>query len=171
MWRHIIREPFNLLHLMFLASYFSSYISLSLSSTVQIANILKWKDDFIGGKTVEVWCLSTEVKRGFNFPFRFIYGQTVTKCRICIPCDILNLFKKTSSCHSYTTTASASGNICVNSSDLELYKLYFARFAAKLWNEIPCHIRHLSENKFKQTLRKLLFDILNSDETTLIRPP
>ena len=114
---------------------------------------------------------STEVKRGFNFPCRFIYGQTVTKCRICIPCDILNQFKKTSSCHSYTTAASASVNICVNSSDLELYKLYFARFAAKLWNEIPCHIRHLSENKFKQTLRKLLFDILNSDETTLIRPP
>ena len=107
---------------------------------------------------------------GLSFPFKFIYGQPVNKSRICIPCDILNLFKKTSSCHSYTTTASASVNICVNSSDLELYKLYFSRFAAKLWNEIPCHIRHLSANKFKQTLCKLLFDILNSDDDYIDTP-
>ena len=63
---------------------------------------------------------------------------------------ILNLFQKTSSCHSYNTKASASGNFCVNSSDLELYKLSFSRFGAKLWNEIPCNIRHLPKNKFKK---------------------
>ena len=51
----------------------------------------------------------------------------------------------------------------VHSSDLESYKLSLFRFGAKLWNEITCHIRHLSNNKFKKTLRKLLFDILNSE--------
>ena len=93
---------------------------------------------------------STQLQRGFNFPFKFIYGQTVTKSRICIRSDILNLFQKTSSCHSYTITASASVNIYVNGSDPELYKLSFSRFRAKLWNKIPCHIRHLSKNKFKK---------------------
>ena len=77
---------------------------------------------------------------------------------------ILNLFQKTSNCHSYNTRASASGNFYVNSSDLELYKLSFSRFGAKLWDEIPCNIRQLPKNKFKKTLRKLLFDILNSDD-------
>ena len=53
----------------------------------------------------------------------------------------------------------------VNSSDLELYKLPFSRFGAnKLRNEITCHIQHIPKNMFKnQTLRKLLFDILNSE--------
>ena len=114
--------------------------------------------------------LSTQLKRGFNFPFKFVYGQTVTKSRICIRSDILNLFQKTSSCHSYTITASASVNIYVNGSDPELYKLSFSRFRAKLWNKIPCHIRHLPKNKFKQTVRKLLFNILNSEDDCIDTP-
>ena len=54
--------------------------------------------------------------------------------------------------------------------DLELYKLSFSRFGAKLWNEIPCHIRHLPKNKFKKTLRKLLSDILNSGDDYIDTP-
>ena len=73
-------------------------------------------------------------------------------------------------CHSYTITASASVNIYVNSSDPELYKLSFSRFGAKLWNKIPCHIRHLPKNKFKQTLLKLLFNILNSEDDCIHTP-
>ena len=88
-----------------------------------------------------------------------------------VPSGILNLFQKTSSCHSYNTRASASRNFYVNNSNLELYKLSFSRFGAKLWNEIPCHIRHLPKNKFKKkTLRKLLFDILNSEDDYIERP-
>ena len=114
---------------------------------------------------------STQLKRGFNFPFKFIYGQTVTKSRICVRSDILNLFQKTSSCHSYTITASASVNIYVNGSDPELYKPSFSRFKAKLWNKIPWYIRHLPKNKFKQTLRKLLLIFWIQKMTVLIRPP
>ena len=90
-----------------------------------------------------------------------------------VPSVILNLFQKTSSCHSYNTRASASRNFYVNNSDLELYKLSFSRFGAKLWNEIPCHIRHLPKNKLKKkkkTLRKLLFDILNSEDDYIDAP-
>ena len=47
---------------------------------------------------------------------------------------------------------------------------FFSRFGAKLWNEIPCNIRHLPKNKFKKTLRKLLFDILNSEDDYIDTP-
>ena len=87
-----------------------------------------------------------------------------------LPSGLLNLFQKTSGCHYYNTRASASGNFHVNSSDLELYKLSFSRFGAKLWNEIPCHIRHLPKNKFQKTLRKLLFDILNREDDKIDTP-
>ena len=87
-----------------------------------------------------------------------------------LPSGISNLFQKTSSCHYYNTRASASGSFYVNSSDLELYKLSFSRFGAKLWNEIPCHIRHLPNNKFKKTLRKLLFAILNREDDNIDTP-
>ena len=87
-----------------------------------------------------------------------------------VPSAILNLFQKTSSCHYYNTRASASGNFYVNSSDLELCKLCFSRFGAKLWDEILCNIRQLSKNKVKKTLRKLLFDILNSEDDYIDTP-
>ena len=46
----------------------------------------------------------------------------------------------------------------------------FSHFGAKLWNEIPCHIRHLTKNKSKKTLRKLLFDILDSEDDYIDTP-
>ena len=46
----------------------------------------------------------------------------------------------------------------------------FSRFGAKLWNEIPCDIQHLPKNKFKKTLRKLLFDILHSGDDYIETP-
>ena len=87
-----------------------------------------------------------------------------------VPSGILNLFLKTSSFHYYNTRASASGNFYVNSSNLELYKLSFSRFGAKLWNEIPCNIRQLPKNKFKTTVCKLIFDILNSEDDYIDTP-
>ena len=87
-----------------------------------------------------------------------------------VPSAILNLFQTTSSCHYYNTRASASGNFYVNSSDLELCKLSFSRFGAKLWDEIPYNIQQLPKNKFKKTLRRLLFDILNSEDDYIDTP-
>ena len=108
-------------------------------------------------------------------PLNFLYYQTISNLmhdvhNNMVPSGILNLFQTTSSCHYYNTRASASGNFYVNSSDLELYKLSFSRFGAKLWNEISCDIRHLPKNKFKKTLRKLLFDILNSEDDYIDTP-
>ena len=87
-----------------------------------------------------------------------------------VPSGILNLFFKKISSHYYNTRASASRNFYVNSSDLELYKLSFSRFGAKLWNETPCNIRQLPKDTFKKTLRKFLFDILNSEDNYIDTP-
>ena len=46
----------------------------------------------------------------------------------------------------------------------------FFRFGAKVWNEMPCNIWHLPKNKFKKTLHKLLFDILNSEDDYIGTP-
>ena len=70
--------------------------------------------------------------------------------------------KKKSSCHSYITRASASGNLYFSRSELELYERSSTRFWTKRWNEIPCQIRHLTKNKIKKTLCKLLFEILDT---------
>ena len=72
-----------------------------------------------------------------------------------VPSGILNLFQETSSCHYYNTTASASGNCYVNSSDLDI-------------DYLNCNSQRL--NKFKKTLRKLLFDILNSEDDYIDTP-
>ena len=88
-------------------------------------------------------------------PLNFLNYQTISNLMHCVhdnmvPSGILNLF-----------TASSSGDFYVNSSNLDLNKLSFSRFEAKLWNEMPCHIWHLPKNNFKNTLRELLFEILN----------
>ena len=77
------------------------------------------------------------------------------------------MFGQATSSVSYNSTLSGCQ---LNSSVLELYKRSFSRFGAKLWNEIPCHIRHLTKNKSKKTLRKLLFDILNSKDDYIDTP-
>ena len=69
----------------------------------------------------------------------------------------------------YNTRASASGNFYVNSSDLELYKLSFSRFGTKLWNEIPCNIRHLAKNKFKKKNHSANY-FLNSEDDYIVTP-
>ena len=56
---------------------------------------------------------------------------------------------------------------------LELCKLSFPRFGAKLWNEIPCKSHPTSspqEFEFKKTLRKLLFFNLNSEDDYIDTP-
>ena len=101
-------------------------------------------------------------------PINFLYYQTISNLmhdvhNNMVPSGISDMFQKISNCHYYKTRASASGNLYVNSSKLELYKQSFSRFGAKLWNEIPCNIRQLPKNKFKATVRNLLFDILHSE--------
>ena len=80
------------------------------------------------------------------------------------PANMLNLFQKTSSIHSYNTRSSMSGKFYVKSSRLEIQNNSFSRLAVKLWNEIPRYKADLPEKTFKRVLRKLLFDVLEKED-------
>ena len=70
-----------------------------------------------------------------------------------VPSGILNLFQETSSCHYYNTTASASGNFYVNSSDLDI-------------DYLNCNSQRISSKKHSANY----FDILNSEDDYIDTP-
>ena len=87
-------------------------------------------------------------------PITFLYHESVSSLMYDInsnnaPVNMLHLFKETSSIHSYNTRSSASGNLYVQNSGLEMQKRSFSRFGVRLWNELPCHIRVLPKKKKK----------------------
>ena len=84
--------------------------------------------------------------------------------------NLLNLFDKTSTIHSYYTRSSSSGNFYVKSSKLEIHKNSLSRFGVKLWNEMPCHIRDLPKKKFRKVLHRLLSDILKREDDYIETP-
>ena len=61
-------------------------------------------------------------------------------------------------------------NFYVKRSRLEIQKHSFSRLGAKLWNEIPRHIKDLPKKTFKIVLRNLLFDILESEDDCIQIP-
>ena len=65
------------------------------------------------------------------------------------PLNIVHLFEKMSSTHSYYTRSSTSEKYYVKSSRLEIQKHSFSRLGVKLWNEIPSHITDLPKKRSK----------------------
>lgn len=59
------------------------------------------------------------------------------------PSNILNLFSKTTSIHSYNTWSCSSNNVYIKKSRLDIQKRAFSRVGAKTWNEIPVSLREL----------------------------
>ena len=97
-------------------------------------------------------------------PINFFYYESVANLMHDInnnnaPLNIVHLFKKTSSIHSYYTRSSTSGF-----SRLEIQKHSFSRLGVKLWNEIPSHITDLPKKTFTMVLRQLLFDVLEKED-------
>ena len=108
-------------------------------------------------------------------PLTFLYYESVSNLMHDInnnkaPLNILKLFKKTSSVHSYSTRSSTSKNFYVHSTRLEVHKRSLSQFGVKLWNEIPRGIRDLPKKVFKGEIKQLLFDILENEDNYIGTP-
>ena len=108
-------------------------------------------------------------------PVSFMYYKTVANLMHDInnnnsPTNLLNLFEKNSTIHSYYTRSSRSGNFHVKSSKLQIHKNSLSRFGVTLWNEMPCHIRDLPKKKFRKVLHRLLLDILKREDDFIETP-
>ena len=98
-------------------------------------------------------------------PLSFLYYEFVSNFMHDInnnnaPLNILKLFQKTSSMHTYNTRSSTCGNFYVQSTRLEIHKRSFSRFG------VNCGIRYrvacetYPKKEFKREIRRLLLDIL-----------
>ena len=101
-------------------------------------------------------------------PLSFLYYEYVSNFMHDInnnnaPLNILKLFQKTSSMHTYNTRSSTCGNLYVQSTRLEIHKRSFSRFG------VNCGIRYrvacetYPKKEFKREIRRLLLDILEEE--------
>ena len=92
-----------------------------------------------------------------TLPITFLYYVSVSNLMHDInsnnaPLNIVHLFEKTSSIHSYYTRSTTSRKVYVKSFRLEIQKHSFSRLGVKLWNEIPSYITDLSKKAFQMVL-------------------
>ena len=108
-------------------------------------------------------------------PQNFLYYESVCNLMYDVnnniaPTNILNLFSRTSSIHSYNTRSSTSENFYIKKSRLDVQKDAFSRVGAKIWNEIPNYLKKLSKKAFKKELKEKLLDILKNEDSYIGTP-
>ena len=79
------------------------------------------------------------------------------------PTLIKKLFTKTSNKHSYNTRSATSGNYYINRSRLEIQRLSLSQSGPVIWNCLHQCVRNESKPKFKQQIRVLLRNILETE--------
>ena len=101
-------------------------------------------------------------------PLDFLYFKSVDVLMHDIsnnlsPPNIANLFISKASIHSYKTRSSSRGDYFVKPSRLDKQIKSFSRNDVKIWNSLPCDIRHLSKNNFKIKIYNILFQRLSEE--------
>ena len=81
--------------------------------------------------------------------------------------NIQDLFQDISNVHSYSTRSSASNNFYTKPSRLSVQANSYSRIGVKVWNAIPQALRNLSKNVFKRKLKRILFNILGSQDSNI----
>ena len=83
------------------------------------------------------------------------------------PRNIRDLFQDISNIHSYNTRSSASHNFYTQNSWLSIQLNSFSRIGTKIWNEMPHTLRNLLKHDFKRKIKRILFNILSSEDSYL----
>ena len=76
------------------------------------------------------------------------------------PKNIVTLFKKVRSVHSYRTRPVNSDKFYLDYSKLNIQQNAFSRLGAQIWSSIPPTIRNLRKSSFKKNINNLLFKVL-----------
>ena len=80
------------------------------------------------------------------------------------PDNILKLFSRISSVHTYNTHASSSGHFYTKESRLNVKWNAFSRVRVKIWNGIPQILKDWPKKAFKRSLKATLLDILQTED-------
>ena len=81
------------------------------------------------------------------------------------PDNILKLFSRISSVHTYNTRASTSEHFYTKESRLNVKRNAFSRVGVKIWNGIPQILKERPKKAFKRSLKAMLLDILQTEDS------
>ena len=81
------------------------------------------------------------------------------------PDNILKLFSRISSVHTYNTCASTSEHFHTKESRLNVKRNAFSLVGVKIWNGIPQILKERPKKTFKRSLKAILLDILQSEDS------
>ena len=103
-------------------------------------------------------------------PLQFSYYELAANLMFDIrhrnaPRNIRDLFQNISNIHSYNTRSSTSNNFYTRSSRLSIQLNSFSRIGTTISNEMPLSLRNLSKYNFKRKIKRVLFDILTSEDS------
>jgi len=76
------------------------------------------------------------------------------------PSNICALFNYAKEIHHHNTRSSSRNNFFIKHSRINLQKNSFSRVGAKVWNQIPAHIRDMSKSSFRSEIKSLLLKSL-----------
>ena len=105
-------------------------------------------------------------------PLQFSYYELTANLMFDIrhgnaPRNIRDLFQDISNIHPYNTRSSASHNFYTQNCRLSIQLNSFSRIGTKIWNEMPHTLRNLSKHDFKRKIKRVLFNILSSEDSYL----
>ena len=81
------------------------------------------------------------------------------------PDNILKLFSRTSSVHTYNTRALTAEHFYTKESRLDVKRNAFSRVGVKIWNGIPQILKERPKSDFRRSLKATLLDILQTEDS------
>ena len=81
------------------------------------------------------------------------------------PSNLLDLFTRVDSVHSYNTRSASAGKFYINYSRLKQQSHSFSRIGCKIWNLLPESLRTKNKTSFTKCLQDRLLKFLQHKET------
>ena len=81
------------------------------------------------------------------------------------PDNILKLFSRISSVHTYNTRSSTFAHFYTKESRLNVKRNAFSRVGVKIWNGIPQILKERPKTAFKRPLKAMLLVILQTEDS------